>query len=220
MEMKRAKAEKDKRQKLQNSIGKLRDEAIETLQKMIEGHRDLIKQLETHIEQVRNGECDETIIQNAEKKPEQKFTNTGIKSKKEPAVRKRSKRTIIDRDATRDMLPHGFVLRAKCANGEIMAIYNADDKCFYNMENNKKYEKLQEANREFCFEIAKISLGNAWDTFKAYDANNNKTRSIRDLHIRNWIEEDGREYTNYQNLNYRDWETDRKSTRLNSSHRL
>ena len=120
MEMKRAKAEKDKREKLQNSIGKLRNEAIETLQKMIEGHRDLIKQLETHIEQVRNGECDETIIQNAEKKPEQKFTNAGIKSKKEPAVRKRSKRTIIDRDATRDMLPHGFVLRAKCANGEIM----------------------------------------------------------------------------------------------------
>lgn len=128
------------------------------------------------------------------------FPKTQKKNKNETGEKKKGTRTAIDRKAYPSMIPHNMVLQAAGfhkidkARGKIVmkVIFNSKDKCFYD-EDGKKYELLQDANRVWCNLRGYDKLGNAWEDFMALNLKTNKTRSIQNLHIENWIEDEGAE---------------------------
>lgn len=119
-------------------------------------------------------------------------------------------RKAIDREETRKRLYNGMILKAS-ANRKgtqdkvtLYVMYNGTNFIRYIPNSTgyqkTKYEKLQDANREWCNDRGLEKLGNAWEDFKAYSLKTGSVRSIANLNDDDWLSENENIHKEYCDL--------------------
>lgn len=192
-----------------------KNEELKRIEKQIEDLEKKKETIEDEIETLDGIDEDEDDVMEFLTENYAEFVNEIAFSKKEATKasslkkekpktegKEKGKRTQIDRGVYPDLLLDRMRFRASGYHkvhkeqGKIVLdiIFNGDTKKFYNIETKKEYAKLQDANRDWCHMRGHTKLGNAWEDFKALNINNNKTRSIDELHNDNWLEVEDMEH--------------------------